>query len=130
MIEDTTFIIDLLRGHERAVERLELIEAERVPEKLSAISVLEFHEGIVRSNRPEDERTRVTDVLDSKHVVPATSEIMREAGEISGELVRAGEEIDREDCIIGATARLENEPVITRNAAHFERIPGIDVRTY
>jgi len=41
-----------------------------------------------------------------------------------------GEPIDREDCIIAATAIAENEPVVTRNAGHFERISGLDVRTY
>lgn len=55
---------------------------------------------------------------------------MRKAGKISGELIARGEEIDREDCIIGATALLNDEPVVTRNSDHFERIDDLDVATY
>ncbi len=55
---------------------------------------------------------------------------MRKAGKISGELISRGEEIDREDCIIGATALLNDEPVVTRNSDHFDRIEGLDVETY
>jgi len=40
---------------------------------------------------------------------------MKKAGKISGELLARGKQIDREDCIIGATALLADEPVLTRN---------------
>ena len=69
-------------------------------------------------------------VLDSKHVIPADHSIMKHAGEISGRLVSEGQRIDREDCIIAATAIQENEPVLTRNRSHFDRVPNLDVETY
>lgn len=130
MIEDTTFLIDLLDGEDGAVELLERAEAERRPEKVAAVTVLELHEGIGRSNRPEAEKRQVLEVLDSKAVVPADREVMRHAGEISGLLAARGERIDREDCIVAATALQEDEPVVTRNVDHFERVPDVDVRTY
>lgn len=55
---------------------------------------------------------------------------MRKAGKVSGTLISRGEEIDREDCIVGASALLNDEPVVTRNTEHFERIDGLDVETY
>lgn len=130
MIEDTTFVIDLLDGDERALELLDLIEAERRPERVSAITVLELHEGIRRSEKPDAEKRRVVSVLDSKHVVPADHGIMRRAGTLSGDLFGEGRPIDREDCIVAATALQEGEPVVTRNEAHFRRVEGIDVKTY
>lgn len=130
MIEDTSFVIDVLRGDERALERLGFIEAERRPEKLAAITVLELYEGIELADRPEAERSRVLEVLDSKHLVPAGQEIMQLAGEISGRLFAAGNPIDREDCIVAATALREEEPVITRNERRFERVDGLEVVTY
>jgi len=69
-------------------------------------------------------------VLDTRHAVAADETVMRKAGNISGTLRARGEEIDREDCVIGATALLNDEPVVTRNRAHFERIDGLDVETY
>jgi predicted nucleic acid-binding protein len=55
---------------------------------------------------------------------------MRKAGKISGKLLTRGEEIDREDCIIGATALLNDEPILTRNVDHFSRIDGLEIETY
>lgn len=130
MIEDTSFIIDLLTGDDRANERLALLEAERRPETVPAITVLELHDGVRRSDHPDAEKRRVLSVLESKRVVPADHGIMRRAGTISGDLVAAGTPIDREDCIVAATALRTGEPVLTRNAAHFERVDGVEVRTY
>lgn len=90
MIQDTAFIIDILNGDEDALARLEALEAEQRPEKVSSITVLE----------------------------------------LSGELITEGQRIDREDCVVAATALQEGEPVVTRNTDHFERIPGLDVVSY
>lgn len=130
MIQDTSFIIDILNGDEGALARLDAIEAERRPEKVSAITVLELYEGIAQTDRPEDEQEAVLSVLDSKTILPADAGIMRRAGQLSGELITTGLQIDREDCIIAATALGEGESVVTRNEAHFERIPHLDVVSY
>jgi len=130
MIEDTSFIIDLLRGDPGAVETLEELESNRVPEKLSAVTVLELQEGISRSGHPEREQNRIRSVLTSKHIIPADQDIMMKAGSISGQLYQDGTPIDREDCIIAATALLENEPVLTGNVSHFRRIPDLEMKTY
>ena len=130
MIQDTSFIIDVLNGDPNAQDVLELIERENRPEKVASITSLELYEGIQRSQRPADEKQTVLSVLDSKHVIPADHSIMKHAGELSGQLIEAGKQIDREDCVIAATAIQENEPVLTRNATHFERVPNLDVETY
>jgi len=62
--------------------------------------------------------------------IGADDTVMQKAGKISGKLISRGEEIDRESCIIGATALLNDEPVVTRNNDHFERIDGLGVETY
>lgn len=130
MIQDTSFLIDLLDGDEDATELLAVAERESRPEKVSAVTVLELYEGVTRSDHPEAEKRKVLGVLDSKTVVTADEGIMRRAGRISGELVSAGRRIDREDCVVAATAIREDEPVVTRNADHFGRIEGVEVRTY
>jgi predicted nucleic acid-binding protein len=130
MIQDTSFIVDILGDEGDALAKLELIERENRPEKLSAITSLELHEGIRSSEKPENETEAVRSVLDSKHVIAADHAIMKAAGDLSGELIEEGQRIDREDCIIAATARSENEPVLTRNASNFQRIPDLEVETY
>ncbi len=59
-----------------------------------------------------------------------TREIAARAGRIDGELVSRGEAIDPADVIIGATALLRNEPVVTRNARHFSRLKGLRLVSY
>lgn len=130
MIQDTSFIIDLLNGDEGARLRLELLDRERVPQRVSSVTVLELHEGVVRSSKPESERQQVLSVLESKDIVPADRAVMKKAGRLSGMLVNDGQRIDREDCIIAATAMTMEEPVVTRNGSHFERIDGIEVEDY
>lgn len=53
MIEDTTFIVDFLRGDGDALEFLDILERENRPQKLSSITVLEVYEGLARSSASE-----------------------------------------------------------------------------
>lgn len=130
MILDTAFVIDVMDGDSDAVRAYEAYEGASEQQYLSAITVLELHEGIERSMRSDDERQKVRDVIDTKPVIPADRAVMKKAGTISGQLITEGREIDREDCAIAATALIEEEPVVTRNIEHFERIDGIEVRSY
>jgi predicted nucleic acid-binding protein len=45
-------------------------------------------------------------------------------------LITDGERFEGEDCIVAATAVLNDEPVVTRNVDHYARVDGLDVRTY
>ncbi|GAD53876.1 pilT protein domain protein [Halarchaeum acidiphilum MH1-52-1] len=130
MIEDTSFIIDVLHGDSDALHYLDLVEKENRPEKVASITVLELYEAVPQLDVPEERQQKILDVLDTRHAVAADATVMRKAGKISGTLRARGAEIDREDCIIGATALLNDEPVVTRNDDHFRRIDGLDVETY
>lgn len=130
MIQDTSFIIDLLRGVGDAGTLLDTIEQESRPQKVSSVTVLELYEGVARSETPNEKQERILGVLESKFVVAADDAVMRKAGKLSGELITRGEQIEREDCIIAATALLNDEAVVTRNAKPFARIETLDVRTY
>ncbi|WP_312908302.1 type II toxin-antitoxin system VapC family toxin [Natronosalvus caseinilyticus] len=130
MIQDTSFIIDLLRGDENAKRILDIVEKESRPQKVSSVTVLELYEGVARSQAPETKRERILDVLETKHVVSADQAVMRKAGKLSGELINGGRRIEREDCIIAATALLNDEPIITRNTKHFNRVDDLEVQSY
>ena len=97
MIEDTSFIIDLLHADSDAVDYLSLIERSNRPEKISAVTVLELYEAVPQLDVPEKRHQQILDVLDTRQAVPADETVMRKAGKISGKLLARGEEIDRED---------------------------------
>lgn len=130
MIEDTSFIIDVLRDDPDALQYLGGIEKENRPEKVASITVLELYEAVPQLDVPEERQRKILDVLDTRHVVDGDETVMRKAGKLSGKLRARGEAIDREDCLIGATALLNDEPVVTRNTDHFERLDDVDVETY
>lgn len=130
MIQDTSFIIDLLRGDKNANRLLDIVEKEARPQKVSSVTVLELYEGVARSQTPDTKRERILEILETKHVVSADHTVMRKAGKLSGELITDGERIEREDCVIAATALLNDEPVITRNTKHFGRIDSLEVQSY
>jgi predicted nucleic acid-binding protein len=126
---DTAFLIDLMNGDEGAVEKARELESELVQQRLSAMTLFELYYGATRSNQSEAEREKIEDVLASKPVYPADSAVMRKAGRLSGELTNDGTAVGDGDVIIGATAEVLEEPVLTRNGDDFERL-GVDIESY
>jgi predicted nucleic acid-binding protein len=55
---------------------------------------------------------------------------MRKAGRISGTLENDGTTIADGDVVIGATALVADESVLTRNVTDFERMPDVAAETY
>ena len=129
MLLDTSFLIDLMNGEEGAVTTARELEANLVQQRLSALTLFELQYGVARSDRPDAERDRVENVLASKPIHPADTAVMRKAGRLAGQLANEGDAVADGDVIIGATAEIVDEPVLTRNVADFERL-GVDIETY
>lgn len=129
MLLDTSFLIDLMNGDDDAVEKARELETELVQQRLSAMTLFELYYGIARSGQSDEEREKVENVLASKPVHPADSAVMRKAGRLSGNLVNDGTMVSDGDVIIGATAEIVDEPVLTRNVDDFERL-DVEVETY
>ncbi|WP_310921767.1 type II toxin-antitoxin system VapC family toxin [Haloarcula saliterrae] len=129
MLLDTSFLIDLMNGDEDAVEKARELETDFVQQRLSSMTLFELYYGVARATDSEAEREKIEQVLASKPVHPADSAIMRKAGRRSGELMNEGNAVTDGDMIIGMTADVVDEPVLTRNVDDFERL-GVDVETY
>lgn len=131
MILDTSFVEDVASEDPVALEMAESLATEGVPERLSVMTVYELYWGVGYVETAAEERDRIDAVLDTKEIYDVTPEIARKAGRIAGDLSRRGEPVhDPGDEIIGATGVVHDEPVLTRNTDHFERIPGLEVETY
>lgn len=131
MILDTSFLEDVARGEQAAIEEAERLDTEVVPQHVSVMSLYELYWGIGYLDTPRSERERVDSVLESKPTYAVTPEIARKAGRIAGRLSSEGRPLnDPGDEIIGATGIVHDEPVLTANVDHFERIDGLDVVTY
>jgi predicted nucleic acid-binding protein len=126
---DTSFLIDLMNGDDDAVRTARELESNLVQQRLSAMTLFELQYGVARSNQSDAERERVAEVLASKPVHPADTAVMRKAGRLAGRLANEGNAVADGDVIIGATADVVGEPVLTRNVTDFERL-GVDIERY
>lgn len=130
MLLDTSFLIDLMRGNPDAVKKAEELERDMVQQRLSSITIFELYYGVARSVNSTREKERIREVIGSKPTHPANVTIMQQAGRMSGELANEGTPIDDADVIVGTTASVLDEPVLTRNVDHFERLVHISIETY
>lgn len=131
MILDTSFVEDVGRGDEAALERARELDDGGVPERLSAMTLYELYWGVGYVDTPDAEIDRLDAVLATKAVYDVTPSIARKAGRIAGRLTKDGAALnDPGDEIIAATGVVHDEPVLTKNVDHFDRIPGLRVETY
>lgn len=130
MLMDTTFLIDLLRGRERAVDLLERLEGENVSVAVCASTLAEFHRGLGTVDLSAAEKRRVVDVVRGRPVLVFDAAAAERAGALDAELWRRGEPIDPEDAAIAGTALRHDEVLVTRRAREFSRVDGLRLRTY
>lgn len=130
MILDTSFLIDVIRDDTNARQKVEEIEDAGVRQVIPAMAVQELYIGVGATEALQRERNRVEAILNSRPIVPTTAEIARKAGLIDGQLRKNGKQIDVGDATIGATGLVLEEPVVTGNPDHFQRIPSLAVETY
>lgn len=127
MIVDTSVLIDILRG-EFEKEELEQIEEETVL-KTTSITEMELWEGILESNKSDEEKRKVKELLDEIESLSFKKEDGRSTASIGHSLRNKGKPIDLEDMMIASIAINKGEKVLTENAKHFEKIDSLDIVT-
>ena len=131
MILDTSFIEDVTQEDDAALAKASTLRNEGIPERLSSMTLYELYWGVGYVEKPTEEIDRLDAVLETKEIYDITPRIARKAGRIAGGLTAEGRALnDPGDEIIGATGIVYDEPVLTANMGHFERIPGLTVETY
>ncbi len=130
MIFDTSFIIDLIHGNPEAVRKMNDLQDSRERLFITAPTIFELWVGISQSDRPKQEKKKVTQILESQMILDFDEESAKHAGIISGTLINEGKVIDPEDCMIAGIAKHHSQKVLTRNVKHFSRIKDLKVETY
>lgn len=127
---DTTFLIDLMSGRERAVDLLEDLEREGEPVAIAATTLAEFFRGLATVELSAAEKRRVADVAKGRPVLPLDAAAAERAGQIDAELWARGEPIDPEDAAVAGIALANDQVLLTRRAREFGRVPGLRTRPY
>jgi tRNA(fMet)-specific endonuclease VapC len=133
LILDSSVIIDAERKGQTVEDFLEQIRqsAGEVEIAISAVTVAELVHGVYRANTQERQERRRMFIDELKRHVPVhpvTDETGEIIGRISGEQAAKGIKIPFDDLAIGASAIEQGYAVVTRNARHFQLIPGLVVK--
>lgn len=127
LILETTFLIDLEREHHHAAG--------------SAVAFLEANEdarlylpfivaGELAAGTSLSKRDRWESFLAPFYVLPSTAQVSWEYGRAYRYLKENGRLIGGNDLWIAATGLAYKMPIVTRNAEHYRRVPGLEVVTY
>jgi predicted nucleic acid-binding protein len=119
-----------MNGDDAALRTVDEIEGDGLEQHVPAMTLQELFIGVGAGDLPERERHKIEYVVESRPILPTTEEIARKAGRIDGTLRKQDNRIDIGDATIGATGVVRDEPVVTGNPDHFERIPGLEVESY
>jgi predicted nucleic acid-binding protein len=133
MFLDTTFCVDLMREQRRGERGRATAKLEQMggaPLFLSLFVLCELQAGARLSANPQREMHRVELLAEMTEVMLPQRGFDVLYGEAEAELRRQGVPIGTMDLLIGVAAKGMGVPLLTRNAEHFERIPGLVVETY
>ena len=125
---DTDTVIEILRGNETAVNKMETLPQETLI-NITGLTVYELYKGVLclGSKKLEEELEKF---IQSVEVLQLDSYIERKAGEIYAYLKKKGEIISDADILIAATV-LENDSVlVTNNEEHFKRIKDLKIENW
>ena len=127
MILDSNFIIDLLKGDEKALNKSKEIVTNEVI-KTTSINSFEVLNGAEFAG--DDEKDIINNFFENIEVIEFDFNCSKKSAVIHSDLIKKGIEIDPEDSMIAGIALIHNEKILTKNVKHFSRIKGIEVVSY
>lgn len=120
ILADTDVLIDfLLDASPVAAQVAAYVETDRL--WTTAVTCFELLSGADEGKRGN----KVRDLVESLNVLSLDRVAAQKAAEVRRHLDRSGQAIGMADSLIAGTALAHALPLLTRNRAHFERVPGL-----
>ena len=129
MILETSFVIDFLKNDKNAVSKMGSIVDSNEAFGIAAPVIFELWTGLFAVEKSINELERINFIIRNIPIYPLDDESAKKAGKINGELIRKGQKIDPEDCMIAGIAISNNKKILT-NDGHFKRIEGLKIEGY
>ena len=129
MILETSFVVDFLQGDEDAISKMHSLIDQNIPYEITSPTIFELWGGLVNLEKPEKERQRITSLMEGIIIYPLDEESAKIAGNIDGQLVKKGLQINTEDSMTAGIAITNNKKILTRDE-HFNRIEGLKIERY
>ncbi len=120
---DTDVIINFLRKDKETISLLkEIKETDKLA--TTTINSFELWKGFYKTGR--DKKT-IINLLDSISLLKLDDKSSQKSAEIFEDLNSKGKMVDVLDVMIASIAITNNEPLLTFNKKHFERIEGLQL---
>ena len=133
MFIDTSFCIDLMREKrkgEQGPATAKLKSLGNTGLLLSMFSLCELRAGVELSKNPKDELRKIENILTYVTLVQPDEVFPVIYGEMEAYLRKTGKPVPVMDLLIGCSVKITGVPILTRDAIHFERMPGVVVERY
>lgn len=130
MIADTSFLVDIMKSDKDAIRKADEIEKTGNTIAVTSISIFELFVGVNLSIKQEQERNKITRILNGLSTISFDEDSAIEAGRIFAQKRRSGLVIDPEDSMIAGICSRRNEILITRNIKHFQDIENVRIESY
>jgi|TARA_B100001971_G_scaffold214271_1_gene250800 tRNA(fMet)-specific endonuclease VapC len=128
LILETTFLIDLEREHNRARPGAAVAFLEANGDARLYLPFIVA--GELAAGASLADRARWEAFLGPFYVLASNADVCWKYGRAYRYLQEQGRLIGGNDLWIAATGLAYDMPVVTRNAAHYRRVPGLDVEEY
>jgi tRNA(fMet)-specific endonuclease VapC len=124
---DSDIIINALRDKGGAGRKLIAMKEEGLDLFTTSINTFELIRGV--KDEKEKEAIHLYNFLSGVEVLDFDFNSSEKAAEIFNALKKNGNLLDIADIMIAAIAMANDEPLLTENRKHFERIPGLRLET-
>ena len=124
---DTDTISYFFKGYDVVVEKVDSYLQQHGSVSISLITYYEVMNGLLYKDA-QQQLKKFEQFVEFNHVLPLDQAIAFTAAQTYANLRKTGQIIGHNDVLIGATALEQDMIVVTNNAKHFSRIPGISIR--
>ena len=118
LVVDTDVVIDHLRNYNTLLEKVLLRFS-------MAITVLSVYELLAVPRLSSQQRQKIDNLLLLMSILPVTYVSTDQAAQVYRYLASRGQLIGMSDILIAGICLANNLPLLTRNQAHFARVPNL-----
>jgi predicted nucleic acid-binding protein len=124
---DTSFLIDVLRGHRGAAAKAETFDSEHEVITIPAPALAEFLDGAYFAGGVY--LAKAVQLIAGRDVIPFDKECSLVAGQLRADLRGRGVSLPMLDAMIASTALRHHSTLVTGDSG-FNRIPGLALESY
>ena len=125
---DTNTCIALMKGREKAVQRLQQFQPADCT--ISTVTSYELLTGVLKCQNPVREREKVLRMMAVVRVLPFDEAAAAKAAEVRAHLESIGKVSGPYDMLLAGHALSQGLSVATSNVSEFSRIPGLRVEDW